>query len=69
MQVKNLGFPTNNNSLLNVYYLPTAKHLIILYKVEIITSLFSSVQSLSHVRLFAIPWIAARQASLSITNS
>ena len=29
----------------------------------------SSVQSLSHVRLFAIPWIAARQASLSITNS
>ena len=29
---------------------------------------FSSVQSLSHVRLFAIPWIAARQASLSITN-
>ena len=30
---------------------------------------FSSVQSLSHVRLFAIPWIAARQASLSITNT
>ena len=30
---------------------------------------FSSVQSLSHVRLFAIPWAAARQASLSITNS
>ena len=30
---------------------------------------FSSVQSLSHVRLFATPWIAARQASLSITNS
>ena len=28
-----------------------------------------SVQSLSHVWLFAIPWIAARQASLSITNS
>ena len=28
-----------------------------------------SVQSLSHVRLFATPWIAARQASLSITNS
>ena len=32
-------------------------------------SLFSSVQLLSHVRLFATPWIAARQASLSITNS
>ena len=29
----------------------------------------SSVQSLSHVWLFAIPWIAARQASLSITSS
>ena len=30
---------------------------------------FSSVQSLSHVRLFVTPWMAARQASLSITNS
>ena len=30
---------------------------------------FSSVQSLSHVRLFATPCIAARQAFLSITNS
>ena len=30
---------------------------------------FSSVHSLSRVRLFATPWIAARQASLSITNS
>ena len=30
---------------------------------------FSSVQLLSRVRLFATPWIAARQASLSITNS
>ena len=29
----------------------------------------SSVQSLGHVRLFATPWTAARQASLSITNS
>ena len=29
----------------------------------------SSVQSLSHVRLFVTPWTAARQASLSITNS
>ena len=31
--------------------------------------IFSSVQSLSHVQLFVTPWIAARQASLSITNS
>ena len=30
---------------------------------------FSSVQSLSHVRLFVTPWTAAWQASLSITNS
>ena len=32
-------------------------------------NLFSSVQSLSRVRLFATPWIAACQASLSIINS
>ena len=31
--------------------------------------MFSSVQSLSRVWLFATPWTAARQASLSITNS
>ena len=30
---------------------------------------FSSVQSLSRVRLFVTPWITAHQASLSITNS
>ena len=30
---------------------------------------FSSVQSLSHVRLFVTPWTAAHQVSLSITNS
>ena len=30
---------------------------------------FSSVQSLSRVQLFATPWTAGRQASLSITNS
>ena len=30
---------------------------------------FSSVQSFSRVQLFATPWITARQASLSITNS
>ena len=32
-------------------------------------ALINSVQSLSRVRLFATPWITARQASLSITNS
>ena len=30
---------------------------------------FSSVQSLSHIRLFVTPWTAARQVSLSITNT
>ena len=30
---------------------------------------FSSVQTLSRVQLFVTPWIAAHQASLSITNS
>ena len=33
------------------------------------SSSISSVQLLSHVWLFATPWVAARQASLSITNS
>ena len=30
---------------------------------------FSAVQALSRARLFVTPWVAARQASLSITNS
>ena len=34
-----------------------------------INFIFSSVQLLSHVRLFETPWTAAHQASLSITNS
>ena len=38
-------------------------------KVSSLVSQFSSVQSLSYVQLFVIPWTAARQASLSITNS
>ena len=36
---------------------------------SIVICQFSSVQSLSRVWLFAVPWTAARQASLSITNS
>ena len=41
---------------------------------QILSSFFvvlslSSVQSLSRVQLFVTPWTAARQASLSITNS
>ena len=37
--------------------------------IHLYKGILSSVQLLSHVRLFVIPWIAARQASLSITNS
>ena len=39
------------------------------YLVSFLLVQFSSVQSLSRVRLFATPWITARQASMSITNS
>ena len=39
------------------------------HETNLYRSQFSSVQSLSRVRLFATPWIAACQASLSITNS
>ena len=39
------------------------------YCTTIINLVFSSVQSLNRVRLFATPWTAVRQASLSITNS
>ena len=38
-------------------------------KMNMLSFQFSSVDSLSCVRLFATPWIAAHQASLSITNS
>ena len=46
-----------------------AIHILIYPCTYIINVLLSSVQSLSSVRLFAMPWIAACQASLSITNS
>ena len=39
------------------------------YKGNIIFISFSAVQLLSRVRFFETPWIAARQTSLSITNS
>ena len=38
-------------------------------QISAVSMIFSSVQLLSHVRLFATPWTAAYQASLSITNS
>ena len=45
-----------------VLFLVFSKEIFILFSI-------SSVQSFSHVRLFATPWTAARQASMSITNS
>ena len=44
-------------------------HCIFLSPLLNISCVFSSAQLLSHVWLFATPWTAARQASLSITNS
>ena len=40
-----------------------------LFKNSINFKYISSVQSFNHVRLLVTPWTAARQASLSITNS
>ena len=48
--------------ILSAMQLPVIKH-------DILSCLFSSVRLLGRVWLFATPWIAARQASLSITNS
>ena len=41
----------------------------LIFIIYILYNQIRSDQSLSRVRLFATPWIAARQASLSITNS
>ena len=54
---------SSNYSKNNMYWAHLMKKLFSMY------FQFSSVQSLSHVRLFATPWTAPRQASLSITNS
>ena len=48
----------------NLYFISS-----LMFIISFLLLTFSSVQSLSRVRLFATPWIAVRQASLSITNS
>ena len=48
---------------------PTNKFFSTSFQIPHICIQFSSVQSLSLVRLFATPWTAAHQASLSIANS
>ena len=46
------------------------KDVVYIYTMEYYSGIqFSSVRSFSHVQLFVTPWIAALQASLSITNS
>ena len=60
------------HSLLQGIFLTQGSNQGLLYYRQILNCLsyqFNSVQSLSHVRLFATPWTAARQVSLSITNS
>ena len=66
---------TNSRSslkLISIELVMLSSHLILCRPLLFPHSVFpsiSSVQSLSHVQLFATPWTAARQASLSITNS
>ena len=51
---------------------PVSPGRVLCFLQQIIVALMGIIrsdQSLSHVRLFATPWIAAHQASLSITNS
>ena len=53
-------------------YIQSCLFLVVFLQVEshpLLWAEFSSVQSLSRVWLFATPWTAARQASLSITHS
>ena len=65
LHVKSLEKSSANSWYFHDLLLFLSLLLISLVKIQI----FSSVQSLSHVQLFATPWIAARQASLSITSS
>ena len=64
-----------STSLVTLTSEPPGKSSLVIRKVQITTIVryyytpISSVQLLSCVRLFAIPWTAARQASLSLTNS
>ena len=60
-------------SLHIIIFTPISNILFFIYNISIVflnqRLQFSSVQSLSRVWLFATPWIAAREASLSITSS
>ena len=72
-----LSFPSpgdqtqgSNPHLLHPLYLLHCRQILYYWATrEVLSDTISSVQLLSRVQLFAIPWTAARQASLSITNS
>ena len=59
----------DNSCLSNFTLVNNQLFLILWFFIHFISVQFSSVQSLSHVRLFAAPWTAARQASLSNSRS
>ena len=61
-----ININTNFLKIYTLYFVEKARDCNILNSIY---NYFSSVQSLSRVRLFATPWTATRQASLSITNS
>ena len=54
--------------LLKIKFMTQLENWTLTRYLRILKNLISSVQLLSHVRLFATQWIAACQASLSITN-
>ena len=64
-----LYIPLSVLTLINYLWKKTSLNCSPRRKQQVYIDLSSSVQSLSCVRLFATPWTAARQASLSITNS
>ena len=64
-----LGISSTNMFSCCLLFLPTEYSGIPSWYFSTALAAFNSVQSLSCIRLFETPWIAARQASLSITNS
>ena len=64
-----MGYPQQLNDPWCGETLITSIHKILRLNSRLYPIHISSVQLLSCIRLFATPWIAARQASLSITNS
>ena len=65
---QSLSFPPYRWLVVFISWLYFQRYFIHLQAVDIYILQFSSVQSLSRVWLFVTPWIAACQASLSITN-